>query len=215
MTYKRYERKARAGKADAKADVEAAIKAHNEGTTVEVMAAEAEADRPGGVQLVHFERARAELAKAATLDEVKDIRDKAEALRLYLRQQSGGLEMQNAAAVLKLRAERRAGEILRDMDKNEGALMQGKALSPRSQAGTAAPPTLAELGIEKTQAHRWQAAAGPAKSCEIWTRTRGRQSRGQTGARRGCRVQPRHRRPWLSWGGPRPWQKDLKILTAT
>ena len=36
----------------------------------------------------------------------------AEAIRLYVRQQNMGLEMQNNAAEIKLRAERRAGEML-------------------------------------------------------------------------------------------------------
>jgi len=64
--------------------------------------------------LVWFDQARQALAHAKTLDEVKDIRDKAEALRLYTKQAGEGLEMQNWCAEIKLRAERRAGELLKE-----------------------------------------------------------------------------------------------------
>ena len=64
------------------------------------------------MELIHFNSARQQLMLARDIDEVMQIRDKAEALRAYLRQQGEGLEMQNAAAEIKLRAERRAGELL-------------------------------------------------------------------------------------------------------
>lgn len=70
--------------------------------------------------LVHFENARRELALASTIDEVKDIRDRAEALRVYCKQAGESLEMQNLCAEIKIRAERRAGEILSEMDKHKG-----------------------------------------------------------------------------------------------
>ena len=57
-------------------------------------------------QLTHFSRARAELAKATSVDEVKDIRDKAEAMRAYARK-AGDLEFAWWATELKLDAERR------------------------------------------------------------------------------------------------------------
>ena len=68
--------------------------------------------------LVHFDRARQELELASSIDEVKQIRDRAEALRHYARQQGLSLEMQNRCAEIKLRAERRAGEILAEMEKH-------------------------------------------------------------------------------------------------
>lgn len=64
--------------------------------------------------LVKFDQARQALMEAKTVDEVKEIRDKAEALRLYLRQQGASLEMQNHCAEIKLRAERRAGDLLKE-----------------------------------------------------------------------------------------------------
>ena len=57
-------------------------------------------------QLVRFDAARHALAEARSVDEVKDVRDRAEALRLYMKQAGHGLEMQNDVAEIKLRAER-------------------------------------------------------------------------------------------------------------
>ena len=104
-------------------------------------------------QLIEFDKARAALAKASSIDEVKAVRDQAEALRLYYRQTTEGLEMQNQCAAIKLRAERKAGEMLAVMDKNKGG-------NPNQlQPATSSPLTLAELGIEKTASHRWQKVA--------------------------------------------------------
>jgi len=57
--------------------------------------------------LVRFNAARQALMEARSIDEVKDARDKAEALRLYSIQQRDGLEMQNDIAEIKIRGERR------------------------------------------------------------------------------------------------------------
>lgn len=59
--------------------------------------------------LTRYEAAKQALMEARSIDEVKDVRDKAEALRLYMKQAGESLEMQNAVAEIKLRAERRAG----------------------------------------------------------------------------------------------------------
>ena len=57
-------------------------------------------------------QARNAIAEARTLDELKSIRDKAEAVRKYAEAAGLGLEIQNQAAEMKLRAERRAGGML-------------------------------------------------------------------------------------------------------
>ncbi len=106
------------------------------------------------VTLAHFNQARSALERARTIDEVKDIRDKAEALRLYTKQAGESLEMQNMCAEIKLRAERRAGELLREMDKNEG----GDPTPSHHARGF--PPTLSDLGINYSQSSRWQTIAG-------------------------------------------------------
>jgi len=105
------------------------------------LAVNTEADAP----LALLTQARAMLEAAGTVDEVKSIRDKAEALRLYAKQANYGLEMQNQCAELKLRAERRAGELLTGMAKKP------------NQHGAA--PTLGGAGINHNQSSRWQRIA--------------------------------------------------------
>ena len=46
-------------------------------------------------QLVHFEKAKRELQLATNVAEVKDLRDKDDALRLYMKQAGESLQMQN------------------------------------------------------------------------------------------------------------------------
>jgi len=111
-------------------------------------------------------KARQMLAEAKTLDDVLMIRDKAEAVRVYAAAAKLGLESQNEAAEIKIRAERKAGELLREMPKNEGTKGQLKGSNDGGISGgfivqppEQAPPTLQELGIEKTQSHRWQTMA--------------------------------------------------------
>ena len=101
------------------------------------------------VALVHYDTARRELALASSIDEVKDIRDKAEALRQYIKQQGASLEMQNQCAEIKLRAERRAGEMLKE---------QVSAGNPQFLHDERIVP-LKELGISEIQSHRWQLEA--------------------------------------------------------
>jgi DNA modification methylase len=91
------------------------------------------------------------LAEARDLDEVKAIRNLAEAARVYARQAQLGLEAQNHAAEIKLRAERRAGELVRDLPRNEGVRF-GRSIVEQ-------PPRLQDLGISRAQSHRWQAIA--------------------------------------------------------
>lgn len=98
--------------------------------------------------------ARRQLQEATSIHEVKTIRDKAAAVKLYLQQAGEGLEAQNAAAEIKLRAERRAGELLSSVEKNGG----GRPSGNRSHAATSFP-TLDEIGITKSQSSRWQAEA--------------------------------------------------------
>ncbi len=65
--------------------------------------------------LVQISKARQALQAASSLHDVLSIRDKAEAIRCYLSAASESRQCQNQAAELKLRAERKAGEMLAKM----------------------------------------------------------------------------------------------------
>ena len=74
--------------------------------------------------------ARQLLAEAKTMDDILHIRDIAEAARVYAQAAKLGLENQNEAAEVKIRAERKAGEMLAQMPKNEGGLLRGNTMLP-------------------------------------------------------------------------------------
>ena len=103
--------------------------------------------------LVRYEAARKALAEAHRVDEVKDIRDKAEAMRMYGKQ-ANDTELVNWAAEIKIRAERRAGEMLKSMDMANGG-------QPYQATGRTIRPveTLSDIGISKDQSSRWQRIA--------------------------------------------------------
>lgn len=90
----------------------------------------------------------AALSVASTVEEVKDIRDKAEAMRKYVETSGLGLNAQNEVAELKLRAERMAGQMLAELS------LHGGKRNARSKK-----LKLEELGISKDQSSRWQLLA--------------------------------------------------------
>ena len=102
------------------------------------------------ISLIHFDTAKRHLTLATNIDEIKQIRDQAEALRQYILQQGASLEMQNQCAEIKLRAERRAGEML-----NKESQWGGD----RKSESRSHDVTLNNLGITKIQSHRWQLEA--------------------------------------------------------
>jgi hypothetical protein len=106
--------------------------------------------------LTNYNAARAALEKAHTIDEVKDIRDKAEAFRVYAKQ-AQDTDMQNWAAEIRIRAERRAGALLRGLA-DSGGRQTGK-VPPNRQSPTATVQTLSDLGVTKTQSSKWQQLA--------------------------------------------------------
>lgn len=95
--------------------------------------------------------ARKALAEAESLEDIKGIRDKAEALRQYAAQAGAGLEAQNKCAEIKLRAERKAGEVLAETEMEKG----GRPKKNPSHDGS----SLKDLGINHNQSSRWQQAA--------------------------------------------------------
>jgi phage N-6-adenine-methyltransferase len=106
--------------------------------------------------LVQFNAARRALEAANSIDEIKRVRDQAEALRLYVKQQGESHEMQNDIAEIKLRAERRAGELLREMDRAQGKRDNGTSYQDGTKSFEQA---LAEHDIAKMTAYRWQTEA--------------------------------------------------------
>jgi hypothetical protein len=105
------------------------------------------------MNLIKYEAARQALVEAHSVDEVKGIRDKAEALRIYA-QQAKDTQLEYYAAEIRVRAERRAGELLRDTEKHPAG-RPSKSVERDDQL----PPTLTEMNITKDQSSQWQRLA--------------------------------------------------------
>jgi phage N-6-adenine-methyltransferase len=114
--------------------------------------------------LMNYNAARQALAAAHAVDEVKDIRDKAVAMSHYAIM-AKDTELSRHATEIRLRAERRLGEIMAEQPKAKGAR------EPDTNRGTTRdscnPASLAEQGIDKNLAKRArQAAAMPGDKYE-------------------------------------------------
>lgn len=110
----------------------------------------------GSVELVRYDAMVTAISECHRVDEVKDFRDKALALEMYARQ-ARNLDAERKAAEVRLRAERRAGELLKEQADN-GQRDAGKGGDRKSQSQPATV-NLSDLGISKTQSSRWQALA--------------------------------------------------------
>jgi N6-adenosine-specific RNA methylase IME4 len=113
------------------------------------------------MELIKWNAARQAIIEAKTVDEVKSIKDKAEAMRAYAKQVGESLTVQNDICEIKLRAERKMGEMLKEMPKNQGA--KGKGINQYSnnevQLHDVTTPTLKDMGIEKHESSRYQKIA--------------------------------------------------------
>jgi len=103
-------------------------------------------------EIMHLDRAKRELALANSIDEVKEIHDRAEALRNYAKAADLSLEMQNLCAELRLRAERKAGELLKEEIKPGNP-----QLSSDSTIGKI--KNLSDFGLSRYNSSTWQKIA--------------------------------------------------------
>src|SRR5262245_37557871 len=106
---------------------------------------------PAGVDpvLVRLEQARFALAEARDLNDAKQIRDLAKAAADLLKQQRLSQEAVQDALELKLSAERRMGEFLKEnVTPGNPQLFRGGTIGRLPE------------GVSRTQSHRWQKVAG-------------------------------------------------------
>jgi N6-adenosine-specific RNA methylase IME4 len=109
------------------------------------------------VSLIKYDAARKALAEAHRVDEVKDIRDRALAMRVYAKQ-AKDTDLINHATDIRLPAERQAGELLAEM-KEKGERKKSGDNQHGGSNSENLPPSLSELGVTKIQSHRWQKLA--------------------------------------------------------
>lgn len=114
-------------------------------------------------ELVKYDAACRAIADAKNIDEVKDIRDQAMAMRLYAKQ-AKNRQLEADAFEIRMRAERRVGEMM-EVGRNDRSGHGGD----RKSRGLENPlkPTLDEAGIDKNLAKRARKlAAIPEKEFE-------------------------------------------------
>jgi len=106
------------------------------------------------IQLTDINR---QLVEVTTVDEAKGWADKAEAARYYAKKSGMGLEAQNHAAEIKLRFQRKEGELLRGL-KEEGRLDAGGRPGLDGNRSTVLTG-LDDMGISKNESSQVQAIA--------------------------------------------------------
>ena len=103
-------------------------------------------------ELALLDQAQAAIAEATTVRDAKEIRDKAEALEVYAKRAEYGSILQERCAAIKLRAERRAGELLSQM-----GVSRGRPSAEAVEAG--GHQTLDQMGVTRKQSSKWQRLA--------------------------------------------------------
>jgi hypothetical protein len=110
-----------------------------------------------GTQLVRYDAMCRAIAEAYAVDEVKDIRDKARAIEMYARQ-AQNTEAERQACEIRLRAERKCGQMLGEQLDRSG---RGRPEKVSDEA------TLSDMRISRDQSSQWQRlAAIPADRFE-------------------------------------------------
>lgn len=110
-------------------------------------------------EIVLLSRAEQALVEASTVDEARDVRDKAAAIIIYAKKAKLGQSMAAEACAVRLRAERRMGELLQATPLAKAA--PGNQHTGPVQLSELIPAgrTLRELGITKSDSSRSQRIA--------------------------------------------------------
>jgi hypothetical protein len=103
--------------------------------------------------IARYEALVAAIVECDNVDRLKPMMDKAEALRVYAKR-AGNFEAEGRARLIRLRAEHRAGELLKEA-KADGRLAPGRP----AENGSTEEPFLESAGITKRQSHDWRAFA--------------------------------------------------------
>lgn len=125
--------------------------------------------------LVRYDAMCSAIALCHSVDEVKDLRDKAMALEMYAKQ-ARNTDAERKASEIRLRAERRTGELLKDLARAtpaDAGKASGAARANASNDGTRSAPSnpkspyakaLHSTGISRQTASRYEALANVPKA---------------------------------------------------
>ena len=130
--------------------------------------------------LARYDAMCSAIAACYSVDEVKELRDRAKAFEVYAKQ-AQNTEAERKAAEIRIRAERRAGQLLKEMkengqraaqkdgpscrvarqDKPAAPVVTAKATASSAAPSKPSPPPakLSDLGITRDQSSKWQQLA--------------------------------------------------------
>jgi hypothetical protein len=121
--------------------------------------------------LVRYDEMCHAIAECTKIDQVQDIKNKARAMEIYAHQLKN-TEAERGCITIRLRAERRMGELLKET-KQTGERATGRDAGPgrgkkeKASGGTTPLTTLSSLGLSRDQSSRYQKLAEvPAKEFE-------------------------------------------------
>lgn len=118
--------------------------------------------------LVVWNDLKSAIEQAHSVIDLKSIRDRAEALRYAAKLAGESKEVIRKAEEIKLRAERRAGELLSVAPKQKPGTYQQRYKDETVDL----PKSYRELGLSKVDASKWQRIASiPSKEFEQWLKT--------------------------------------------
>ena len=103
-------------------------------------------------ELILWDKMKNAVIECHSVDEITQLRNKAEAYRYALKQAKESPEVIRKAEEIKLRAERRAGELLKETPKAKGG-------NPNLSKPTTSCETLSDMGISRDQSSKWQKIA--------------------------------------------------------
>lgn len=128
-------------------------------------------------ELIVLERCRQQLSAMTNLKSVLEIRDKATAIKSYMKARGDARDSQNSAAHIAALAEARAGQLIKEGQENKTMLkgrptkklkMSEKELQDATLYESGEQTTLNELGINRNQSQRLQLAAEVLEDDPEW-----------------------------------------------
>jgi len=106
--------------------------------------------------LVRYDEMCRAIAEAYKVDEVKHVRDKAMAIALYAKQ-ANNHEAELQAIQIRVRAERKAGELLKEIPTAQG--QRTDLVPPRDEVPSPKHKVLSDLNISRQRAAEWERLA--------------------------------------------------------
>lgn len=102
-----------------------------------------------GREVAIIEQVDRKLAVVSTVEDALDLRAQITMIQGYLKKSTRDLKTQNKIAVARIKCDRLVGNWLSALPTNSGQLCRGSTLEPRDDT-----PTLKDLGLTKSSAHR-------------------------------------------------------------